>query len=72
MVACWECDGTANRPISVTIELPTGHRPRVQLCPSCYELHYLPLIAEMSADRMRQAPRRRHDALSAYLTDRPG
>ena len=56
MVACWECDGTTSRPIAVTIELPTGDRPRVHLCLSCYELYYIPLVDEMSARRMHQAP----------------
>ena len=46
MVAeCWECEAATSQPIVVTIELPTGHRPRVRLCPSCYRRYYLPLIA---------------------------
>lgn len=49
-VTCWECEATTSQPFVVTIEIPSEHRPRVKLCPSCYELHYVPLIVEASAD----------------------
>ncbi|HZO27554.1 MAG TPA: hypothetical protein VFH48_16380 [Chloroflexota bacterium] len=56
MATCWECEATTSQAIVVTIELPSGHGPRVQLCPSCYQMHYLPLIAESAADGVREAP----------------
>jgi hypothetical protein len=53
---CWECEATTSRPIVVTTELPTGHRLRVQLCPSCYEAYYLPLIVEAGAGEADESP----------------
>ena len=56
LMTCWECEATTSQAIVVTIELPTGHAPRVQLCPSCYQMHYLPLIAESAVDGAHEAP----------------
>ena len=56
MAECWECERTTSRPITVTIGLPTGHSPRVQLCPSCYQAYYLPLIDELSTERPHEDP----------------
>jgi hypothetical protein len=56
MTCCWECERATSRPITVTIGLPTGHIPRVQLCPPCYQTHYLPLIAELSIEGAHQVP----------------
>jgi len=42
--------------VAVTIGMPTGHRPRVQLCPWCYRTHYLPLIAELAVEVVHEAP----------------
>lgn len=72
MVTCWECEIRTSRPIAVTIEMPTGHRPHVQLCPSCYETHYLPLIAEASADRAARTEPSPTHATGTARRDRPG
>jgi hypothetical protein len=56
VMTCWECEATTGRPIVVTIELPSGHRPRVQLCLSCYRMYYLPLIAASTSDGTHDAP----------------
>jgi hypothetical protein len=53
---CWECEAAMSEPFGATIVLPTGHPPVVQLCPSCFQTHYLPLIAEISADAVRRDP----------------
>lgn len=53
---CWECEAATSQPIAVTIEMTTRHRPRVQLCPSCYRSCYLLLIAETTIDGAHEAP----------------
>ena len=68
MVKCWECDRTTSRPITVTIGLPTGHSPRVQLCPSCYQAYYLPLIDDFTTERPHGAPWARHLACQVRAT----
>lgn len=56
LMTCWECEATTSRAIVVTIEMPTGQRPRVQLCPSCYEGYYLPLIVAAGDDGTDESP----------------
>ena len=56
MTCCWECEATTSQPIAVTIEVPDGHPRCLQLCPTCYRMYYLPLIAEASADRVHRDP----------------
>jgi hypothetical protein len=62
MSTCWECDSTTTRPIDVTIGMATGHRSWIRLCPPCYQMHYLQLIAQLSGDEAHHdapAPSRR-------------
>ena len=56
MARCWECEATIRRPIVVTIGVPPGHPRPLPLCPSCYETHYLPLVAELAADAAHRDP----------------
>jgi hypothetical protein len=50
MAQCWECESTTSRPIDVMVEVAAGRPRHLQLCPSCYQMCYLLLIAEASAD----------------------
>jgi hypothetical protein len=46
MVSCWECEAKTVRPVPVLVRAPIGAPRRLDLCPSCYRSHYLPLVAE--------------------------
>ena len=56
MVACWECEAVTPRPMEVSLAVLRGRPRRVQLCPSCYRLYYLPLVAETPADDADRDP----------------
>jgi hypothetical protein len=56
MATCWECDATTSRPITATIELSSGQRLRVQVCPSCAEVYCFPIMAEFAAGEAASAP----------------
>jgi len=56
VTSCWECEKLMRQPVTVTLVLPTGQSPQVQLCQSCYQAYYLPLAAEMSVEETRQRP----------------
>lgn len=56
MTICWECEAATSQPIAVTIEMTTGYRPCVQLCPSCYQSCYLVLISETTRDGAHEVP----------------
>jgi hypothetical protein len=43
---CWECDATAERPVTVTLRTHDGHVGTLLLCDACYRTHCLPLAAE--------------------------
>ena len=48
MVNCWECEAKTNRPVTVLVASPIGLPRRLSFCPSCYQRHYLLLVAEAS------------------------
>jgi hypothetical protein len=56
MTTCWECETPTSRPVAVSLAAPAADLGPLLLCPSCYWMSYLPLIAEAPADGTRQAP----------------
>jgi hypothetical protein len=59
LTTCWECNASTYWPIAVTLEVPTGRLGPIMLCPRCYQVHYLLLVAEASLGTVpRQAPPR--------------
>jgi hypothetical protein len=48
MVNCWECEAKTTRPVTVMVGTPVGLPRRLNFCPSCYQRHYMPLVAEAS------------------------
>jgi hypothetical protein len=56
MLACWECEAATNQPRTVSPPTPYGHIGPLALCPSCYQMYYLPLIPEAHAERTSPTP----------------
>lgn len=49
MSMCWECGATSSSPVTAMLPAVSGTPRRFRLCPTCYEDHYLPLLAESTA-----------------------
>ena len=53
---CWECEATTNRPMVVSLAVPSRRTGSLLLCQSCYLTCYLSLIAEIPQDGAQGAP----------------
>ena len=49
MTTCWECGAGTDRPQAASVRWASGATRTFQLCPTCYQDHYLPLIANRSS-----------------------
>lgn len=58
MATCWECGRETPTTLPATLRLASGALRHFQLCPLCFRIHYLPLLAEVAGEADRAEPKR--------------